>query len=267
MIKHDVVIVGKIASEEDTNVVASRLAELFKISMEQAMALLTGQAVAKHDVDAVTAQRYQAALQKIGVQCEIRTGEEFTLDTLTPFATQLPIAASPVVPAASGAHPSGLIYCHGCGTQIHASAAACPKCGATARNVSQLANSRYKPTIPRMAINNPLVWILAFAPLIGGFIEGIIAFTLHGDNEYLATAAWFSWRYWFVTLGINIGLCYADMKQLKTLDIDIQSTFKGMEWVVPVYLYRRAEAFGHSSAYFVTWMISFGLTMLIHLSN
>jgi hypothetical protein len=100
---YDVVITGKVASEEDINAVALRLAELCKISVEQAAGLLTKPVAIKRDVDEPTAQRYQAALLRIGVQCEIRAKEAPALVAPVPVPSRPsppPSGLSQVLPAA-----------------------------------------------------------------------------------------------------------------------------------------------------------------------
>lgn len=81
-----------------------------------------------------------------------------------------------------------------------------------------------------------LVWILAFAPLIGGIIDMLLGI-------------------WITTLIINIVLSYLDEKRLKEQGVDT-STF-GASWLIPVYLYKRYKYFNSSPAYFVIWITTF----------
>ena len=93
-------------------------------------------------------------------------------------------------------------------------------------------------------IDNTLVWILAFAPIIGSIIELIF-------------------EIWFATLIINIFLCYLDEKNLKELGINTEK-FNGF-WIilVPVYLYKRAKFFNHDMGYFIVWVITFVISLFI----
>ena len=42
------------------------------------------------------------------------------------------------------------------------------------------------PPLSGAHINNAIVWVLAFAPLIGYVLEWIVASVIHGGNEYAA---------------------------------------------------------------------------------
>ncbi|WP_230089524.1 hypothetical protein [Herminiimonas contaminans] len=73
---------------------------------------------------------------------------------------------------------SSFLNCQHCSHQIHVSAPACPKCGAPS----------IKAPSPTVAVNNTVVWILAFAPLIGLILESLVAGVL-AQNEYEAAHA------------------------------------------------------------------------------
>ncbi|OOH89287.1 hypothetical protein BMT54_06880 [Pasteurellaceae bacterium 15-036681] len=109
-------------------------------------------------------------------------------------------------------------------------------------------------------VNNLLVWILAFAPIIGEFLRGIIIFVMYGDG-YQAMFAIANDELWFITLILNIALGIADEKYLKRIGIDT-SNFKMWSAFVPVYLFQRARILNHSYAYFIAWCVSFVLIML-----
>ena len=115
------------------------------------------------------------------------------------------------------------------------------------------------PPLSGSQIKNNLIWVLAAAPLIGLFLEGMLSFAMYGDNYYgqLALA---THRYWFLTLGLNIGLSYFDEQQLKKAGYDTEK-FKGWIWLVPVYLYQRAKALGHPMTYFGVWIACFVLSL------
>lgn len=147
---------------------------------------------------------------------------------------------------------NGMVFCRGCGGQIHSTAASCPQCGALQGDVVELAQ-------PGVVVDNGVVWVLAFAPLIGYLLEYIVAYAVNG-NEWQAELAMQGKSYWFVTLLLNIGLSLLDEKRLDKSGCDT-SKFKGMVWLVPVYLYQRARALRHSLAYFVTWVVCFVLIM------
>ncbi|MDR2335466.1 MAG: DUF4339 domain-containing protein [Burkholderiaceae bacterium] len=110
-------------------------------------------------------------------------------------------------------------------------------------------------------INNTLVWILAFAPLIGYLLEWVVAGAIHNGNEYAMERAMGDSKYWFITLGLNIVLSFADEKHLRKAGHNT-SKFKGWVWLVPVYLYQRARATKQNLAYFSIWIICFVVTLI-----
>ena len=73
---------------------------------------------------------------------------------------------------------------------------------------------RVPPQLSGERIDNRMVWWIAFAPLIGQFIEGILLEITdpvpeNGSLENLIDYAWrtdFN-KYWFISLGLNILLC------------------------------------------------------------
>lgn len=104
-------------------------------------------------------------------------------------------------------------------------------------------------------VDDRLVWVLAFMPLLGNIVEAFVAGLIY-QNAYRATIAHQSGKFWWVTLAINIGLCWFDERNLRNAGIDT-SKFGKMVWLIPVYLYQRASALGHSLAYFITWIVCF----------
>jgi hypothetical protein len=104
-------------------------------------------------------------------------------------------------------------------------------------------------------VNNTIVWILAFAPLIGLMLEYFVAGAVTG-NQFDAQVGVSNGGYWFITLGLNIALGYFDENRLRKAGHDT-SKFKGFAWLVPVYLFQRAKALKQNYAYFVVWIICF----------
>ena len=148
--------------------------------------------------------------------------------------------------------PEGMVFCCGCGSQIHATAPSCPQCGALQHRVAAAVPS----AVP---VDNGVVWILAFAPLIGYLLEYLIAYLVN-RNAFLAELAMANNSYWYVTLLLNIGLSFLDEKRLEKAGCDT-AKFKGMVWLVPVYLYQRAQALHHNLTYFIVWIVCFALTL------
>lgn len=117
------------------------------------------------------------------------------------------------------------------------------------------------PPIAGSHINNTLVWFLAFAPFIGLFLEYFLIFLIYGDG-YQAEEAIEDGRFWFMTLILNIILGIFDEKNLQKAGVDT-SRFRIWTFLVPVYLYQRAEIVGHKNMpYFIVWCFTFGLYLL-----
>jgi hypothetical protein len=65
---------------------------------------------------------------------------------------------------------------------------------------------------------------------------------------------------WFITLGINIGLSYFDEKRLKKAGHNTEAM--GAAWLVPVYLFKRAEVLKQKNSYFIVWCVMFVLMLI-----
>lgn len=111
------------------------------------------------------------------------------------------------------------------------------------------------PPLPGSRINNTVVWVLAFAPLIGLTLEYIAAYMVH-SSEYRAEQAVASGHFLYITIILNIALSYLDEKKLKKAGTDT-STFGRWVWLVPVYLYQRSQALKQNLAYFIVWLVCF----------
>lgn len=107
------------------------------------------------------------------------------------------------------------------------------------------------PPISGSNINNSIVWVLAFAPWIGGIIEGAISELCNIPIEKL----------WLITVGLNIGLCYLDDKILIKGGHNTQN-LTGWVFLVPVYLYKRARMLNQNLAYFILWCITLLLLLI-----
>ncbi len=115
------------------------------------------------------------------------------------------------------------------------------------------------PPLSGDKVNNTVIWILAFAPIIGSILEYMFARIVF-HNADVASIMVESGKYWFITVALNIGLSYYDAYCLQKAGHDT-SKFKGMAWLIPVYLYQRAKALKHNLAYFITWIVCFVITI------
>lgn len=119
---------------------------------------------------------------------------------------------------------------------------------------------RAPPPLSGAHVNNGIVWTLAFAPLIGLMLEYFVAGLLE-RSEYAAESAVDAGKYWIVTLALNVVLSLLDERALKKAGHDT-SKFGRMVFLVPVYLYQRAQALGQAPAYFFVWLVMFVLLLL-----
>ena len=120
------------------------------------------------------------------------------------------------------------------------------------------------PPLTGKQVNNTWIWLLAFAPLIGYFLEWTITLTLaeifHRPSR-IAQEAMEERSLWFVTLILNLALSFWDERKLKLAGIDT-TRFKGWVWLIPVYMYQRAHALKQNLAYFIVWLICFVIIIL-----
>lgn len=123
---------------------------------------------------------------------------------------------------------------------------------------SAILRSVEPPPLLGNSLNNSVVWVLAFAPVIGFLLEYFIAGAIWG--EIRGTAKVESGALWYITVILNIALSYYDEKQLAKSGHDTKK-FKGFVWLVPVYLYQRAHSLKQNKGYFIAWIICFLLIL------
>lgn len=116
------------------------------------------------------------------------------------------------------------------------------------------------PPLTGQHVSNSLVWVLAFAPILGLFLEGFVAMLVY-DSENRAMNAVSDGKFFYITVALNILLSVLDEKRLQKAGHNT-SAFKGWVWIVPVYLYQRAKQLKQSLAYFAVWIACFVLVLL-----
>ncbi|MBN3731437.1 DUF4339 domain-containing protein [Burkholderia sp. Tr-20390] len=129
---------------------------------------------------------------------------------------------------------------------------------------SHLETSTTPPALPNTKISNAIVWILAFAPIIGLMLQAMIGGALAPTDDMAGLAgeiAVKSGQYWWITLLLNIGLSWVDERRLKRAGVDT-SQFGKLVFVVPVYLWKRAQSLRQTPAYFWTWIVLFVLSLI-----
>jgi hypothetical protein len=111
------------------------------------------------------------------------------------------------------------------------------------------------PPVSPSAVNNSLVWWLAFMPIAGAFTEFLVA------NAFGVASA----SLWFITVLLNVLLCIIDEKRLKRAGYKIKSL--GSSLLVPVYLFRRASLLKQKNVYAVIWCVTFAVMLLLPANN
>jgi hypothetical protein len=106
------------------------------------------------------------------------------------------------------------------------------------------------PPLTGQAVDNTLVWWLAAAPLLGVFLAGFLEGLTKKDIS----------NFWWVTLVLNVVLSTLDEKRLQKAGHDTKRM--GSAWLIPVYLYKRAEVLKQKNTYFIVWLVLFVLSLL-----
>ncbi|WP_323016230.1 DUF4339 domain-containing protein [Castellaniella sp.] len=128
--------------------------------------------------------------------------------------------------------------------------------------LGQHLDSSTPPPLSGEHINNTVIWILAFAPIIGYVIEWVVSYGINQGNDLSAARDMEAGKYWYVSIILSIGLSLLDENLLKKAGHNT-SKFKGWVWLVPVYIYQRAKATKQNLAYFTVWIVSFLITIFI----
>lgn len=115
------------------------------------------------------------------------------------------------------------------------------------------------PPLTGENVNNTVVWVLAFAPILGLMLEYFVAGMVY-DSEYSIERAVSNGKFWYITLMLNIGLSYWDERRIKASGTNT-SKFSSWVWLVPVYLFQRAKVLKHNLAYFIVWIICFVIAL------
>lgn len=116
------------------------------------------------------------------------------------------------------------------------------------------------PPLTGQHVSNTLVWVLAFAPMLGLFLEGFVAMLVYGNEDWAIDAV-SDGKFFYITIALNILLSVLDEKRLQKAGHNT-SAFKGWVWLVPVYLYQRARQLKQSLACFIVWIVCFVLVLL-----
>ncbi|MGN1113742.1 MAG: zinc-ribbon domain-containing protein [Oscillospiraceae bacterium] len=133
------------------------------------------------------------------------------------------------------------MFCKKCGKEIKDNSKFCAYCG---YNINQLSTDNSSNININTKTNDHtniiFAWIIAVIPIISELIS-------------LAT------NFGYFGLILNIILCYIDEDNLKKQGVNTERIDGPYTFLVPVYLYRRAELLNDSKAYFVCWCICMSL--------
>lgn len=107
------------------------------------------------------------------------------------------------------------------------------------------------PPVAGSAVDNTMVWVLAFMPIIGSIVEYMVmdAFNVWGRSL------------WFITFFLNVLFCSLDDKKLKAAGYNTDSL--GSAWLIPVYLFNRAKMLAQSPSYAIVWIVTFVIMLFI----
>lgn len=111
-------------------------------------------------------------------------------------------------------------------------------------------NISMPPPLNGRLVKNHFVWLLAFAPLLGISIQGVVSEVIGIKAESL----------WFTTLALNLILSWLDVTKLKRAGHNMENLL-GYFWLVPVYLYKRSKLLKHKFSYLIVWIISFIISL------
>lgn len=106
------------------------------------------------------------------------------------------------------------------------------------------------PPLTGDAIDNTLIWFLAFAPLLSVFVAEFLSAATHKSMS----------NFWWVTLALNIALSIADETKLQKAGHITEKM--GAAWLVPVYMFNRAKVLKQNNAYFIVWVVLFCLSLI-----
>jgi|GEM_PF-2867718 len=97
------------------------------------------------------------------------------------------------------------------------------------------------------AVDNTLVWILAFVPLIMIFTDRIF-------NPLIS---------FIIIVGLNIGLSSSDQVKLRTQGFNTAYLSGWNLLLIPVWLFRRVRLVGGSNDYAIVWIVTFCISLFV----
>lgn len=111
------------------------------------------------------------------------------------------------------------------------------------------------------SLNTTLVYALALAPLVGLLLR-VFLLGLSGVPEEYMDSAIASTDYWYIPVILNVGLSYLDAWKLREHGVETRQ-LGNITWLVPVWLWKRAQLLKQSPVYFWVWIVSFVITLFV----
>lgn len=143
-------------------------------------------------------------------------------------------------------------YCDTCMQAWYEDDLKCPSCGGDDYTMnSEYAPSPYESETAKKPISNTIVWIIAVLPIIGLIIENAVALA---SNRSLNDM-------WWITLVLNTALCWWDERRVRKQRHDFN--LSSVVFLVPVYLFQRAKRLKHNFSYFIVWLVTFAIIILV----
>jgi hypothetical protein len=120
-------------------------------------------------------------------------------------------------------------------------------------------NAEVPPPLRGAHVENSFLWLAAFAPTIGVFIEWLVALTQYDDSE-AAFSSTMMGEFFYITIALNIAFCMVDERILKRAGYDADRLFK---WtlIVPAYLYKRAAVTSQKQWFLAVWIACYFIVL------
>ncbi len=109
-----------------------------------------------------------------------------------------------------------MVFCRGCGKEIHETAVTCPSCGAP-QNIPNSGKLSSSPVIKdgTIALWNPLAaafWSIIFTPAFGTYIHSLNWKTLNEPQKESSTKIWFYVSFFVMIIALFLmGIDYANL--------------------------------------------------------
>jgi len=114
------------------------------------------------------------------------------------------------------------------------------------------------PPLARATVDDTLVWVLAFAPILSGIA---VTFLLTLFDPASDKAGRFFVFALLLRVGFNSVLCISDVERLKKAGHNTKDLILMGLFLVPVYLFVRASRLKQDYSYAIVWLVSFVISL------